>query len=45
VKTQQLEQRHQQQTQQMQQGHTQQMQQVQQRQSAGAGGARGGGRR
>jgi hypothetical protein len=45
VKTQQLEQRHQQQTQQMQQGHTQQMQQIQQRQSAGAGGARGGGRR
>jgi Skp family chaperone for outer membrane proteins len=45
VKTQQLEQRHQQQTQQLQQNHTQQMQQVQQRQSAGSGGARGGGRR
>lgn len=44
-KTQQAEQRHQQQTQQMQQGHTQQMQQMQQRQSSGGGGARGGGRR
>ena len=45
VKTQQVEQRHQQQTQRMQQGHTQQMQQMQQRQSSGGGGARGGGRR
>jgi Skp family chaperone for outer membrane proteins len=45
AKTQQVEQQHAQQTQQMQQRHTQQMQQVQQRQSAGGGGARGGGRR
>jgi hypothetical protein len=45
ARTQQVEQKHQQQTQQMHQGHTQQMQQMQQRQSAGGGGARGGGRR
>jgi hypothetical protein len=45
ARMQQVEQQHQQQTQQMHQGHTQQMQQMQQRQSAGGGGARGGGRR
>jgi len=43
AKTQQLEQRHQQQTQQLQQRHTQQAQQMQQRQSAGSGGSHGGG--
>jgi hypothetical protein len=45
-RSQQMEQRHQQQTQQMQQGHAQQMQQMQQRQApAGGGGHPGGGRR
>jgi WXXGXW repeat (2 copies) len=46
IKTQQLEQQHQQQTRQMQQTHTQQTQQMQQRQQpTGGGGSRGGGRR
>jgi hypothetical protein len=45
VRTQQLEQQHQQQTQQMQQTHTQQMQQMQQRQQPAGGAARGSGRR
>jgi hypothetical protein len=43
AKTQQLEQRHQQQTQQLQQRHVQQSQQMQQRQSGGGGGFHGGG--
>ena len=45
ARVQQVERQHAQQTQQLQQRHTQQRQQMQQRQSAGGGGARGGGRR
>jgi hypothetical protein len=45
VKTQQVEQQHQQQTQQMQQTHTLQTQQMQERQQSAGGGSRGSGRR